>query len=82
MQDLYNDNNMTSKWMIQRTLQKAYDDIREDLRSINKEWDGHYGDLSCTDYQHNFGQECLIKGLAKEFGVELIKTNENGEQVQ
>ena len=82
MQDLYNKDNMTSKWMIHRTLQKAYEQVRKELRQIDKEWDGHYGDLSCTEYQYNFGQEVLIKGLAKEFGVELIKTNKKGEQTQ
>lgn len=79
---LYNKDNMTSKWMIHRTLQKAYDQVREDWRKIDEKWDGVYGDLSCVEYQYNWGQECLIKSLAEEFGVELIKTTEDGEQVQ
>lgn len=82
MQDLYNKDNMTSKWMIHRTLQKAYDQIREESREIDERWDGVYGDLSCVEYQYNFGKMCLMEDLAKEFGVELIKTTKDGEQVQ
>ena len=73
---------MTSKWMIHRTLQKAYEDAKHDLRLIDEDWGGVYGDLSCVDYQSQWGKIDMLHSLAEKFGIELIKTDENGEQVQ
>jgi hypothetical protein len=71
MQDLYNDNNMTSKWMIHRILQKAYDATLVDLKPIDDRWNGHYGELSCDEYEFNKGERQSIIDLAEKLGIEL-----------
>tara|TARA_R110002073_G_C9429655_1_gene576625 strand:+ start:506 stop:745 length:240 start_codon:yes stop_codon:yes gene_type:complete len=76
VQDIYNDDNMTSKWMIHRVLQKAYDATLKDLKAIDDRWSGHYGDLSCTEYEFNRGEIQSIVFLAQMLGIELnIKEN-------
>ena len=75
--DAYADNeSLYSKFFLAKVLQDAYDATLKDLKAIDAHWDGHYGDLSCTDYEFNRGQTTSIFNLAKELGIEL---NTKGE---
>ena len=47
------------------------EEAKEELKSVDKEWDGHYGDLSCIEYHAVWAKIDICKQLIKKFEEEL-----------
>ena len=47
------------------------EEAKKELKQVDEQWDGHYGDLSCIEYQAVWAKIDICKQLIKQFEEEL-----------